>query len=157
VKEGRFREDLYYRLNVISVAVPPLRARAQDVPLLAERFLAEARARAPHSPVESISPALLAELSERSWAGNVRELQSAIERLEVLGRFEPFEHSEVMLTDHHQAAVPAPAGDSCRLDDVIRRHVESVLDAESGNKARAAKVLGVDLSTLYRWRQKWHR
>src|ERR1019366_634039 len=85
VKEGRFREDLYFRLNVLSVPVPPLRERREDIPALAAYFLAQACRRAPTSPVRSIGSDALRVLSEQAWPGNVRELASAIERAVVFG------------------------------------------------------------------------
>ncbi|MDB4934563.1 MAG: Response regulator of zinc sigma-54-dependent two-component system [Labilithrix sp.] len=183
VKEGRFREDLYYRLNVISLTVPPLRARAEDIPQLAESFLERARERAPHSPVKSISPELLALLAQGSWPGNVRELQSAIERLVVLALADELAPRHLALVDDQLAAdtiggVPSPedghvnghtnggtsgttngngakAPELCGIDELVRRHVEAVMAHTGGNKGKAAKILGVDLSTLYRWQQKW--
>jgi two-component system response regulator HydG len=163
VREGRFRDDLYYRLNVISITVPPLRARAIDIPELARSFLARARERAPVSPVKSISSELLELLSHGSWPGNVRELQSTIERLVVLAMVEQLEPRHLALVDDEltppsgpRARGERPSGEElCCIDDLVHRHVDAVLAHTEGNKARAAKILGIDLSTLYRWQQKW--
>ena len=85
VREGRFREDLYFRLNVLPVFVPPLRDRREDIPALVAHLLAEARQRAPNSPVRSIGPEALRALTQAPWPGNVRELASVIERAVVFG------------------------------------------------------------------------
>jgi two-component system response regulator HydG len=165
VKEGRFRDDLYYRLNVITLTVPPLRARAQDIPSLAQSFLSRARERAPQSPVTAISTDLLDLLCHGSWPGNVRELQSTIERLVVLAMVDRLEPRHLALVDDEltpgaNGAVAAasgtrPAVELSSIDELVHRHVDAVLAHTEGNKARAAKILGIDLSTLYRWQQKW--
>ncbi len=167
VREGRFREDLYYRLNVINISVAPLRARAGDIRELAQTFLQRARERAPQSVVTSMSDDLLELLSQGSWPGNVRELQSIIERLVVLARDAELAPRHLALVDDEltpQSHAPpppnsapslSPAGELCNIDMLIRRHVEAVLAHTDGNKARAAKILGIDLSTLYRWQQRW--
>jgi len=163
VKEGRFRDDLYYRLNVITLSVPPLRARAADIPLLAQSFLARARERAPQSPVAAISGELLELLCHGSWPGNVRELQSTIERLVVLAMTDKLEPRHLALVDEELMPPTNGAGangvrqpvELCGIDELVHRHVDAVLAHTEGNKARAAKILGIDLSTLYRWQQKW--
>jgi two-component system response regulator HydG len=163
VKDGGFREDLYYRLNVISLTVPPLRARASDIPQLAESFLARARERAPQSPVKSIDRELLELLRQGSWPGNVRELQSAIERLVVLGMSDVLVPRHLALVDDEllpatsiaSVREPRMTGELCGIDELVHRHVDAVLAHTGGSKASAAKILGVDLSTLYRWQQKW--
>jgi len=166
VKAGQFRDDLYYRLNVINILVPPLRARKSDIPQLATTFLARARDRAPHSRLRSLSDELLALLSSAHWAGNVRELQGTIERLAVLVTTEVAEPYHLSLVGAE--LIPATyedmpggerptlkAGEHCSIDDLVRDHVDRVLAHTGGHKGRAAKILGVDLSTLYRWQQKW--
>ena len=163
VKEGRFREDLYYRLDVISIKVPPLRARKEDIPRLATTFVARARERAPQSVVSSLSDDLVALLSAGHWPGNVRELQSTIERLVVFAGAEVAEPRHLDLVDGElelrprarRCADPLTVDLGSTLDDVVHAHVERVLAHTEGHKARAAKILGVDLSTLYRWQHKW--
>jgi len=103
VKEGRFREDLYYRLNVLPVFVPPLRDRREDIPALAAHFLAEACRRAPLSPVRAIGQDALRTLSESSWPGNVRELASSVERAVVFGVDE-------MIDANHLSPAPTAGG-----------------------------------------------
>jgi two-component system, NtrC family, response regulator HydG len=166
VREGGFREDLYYRLNVVSIAVPPLRARAEDIPELAHHLLARAKLRAPFSPAATFSPALMDLLQSSEWPGNVRELESTIERLVVLAQQPELRASDLAPQDvdvRDDLVVPSPGsaveageerGDPS-LERLIQRHVTRVLDRTGGNKAETAKLLGVDLSTLYRWQRKW--
>jgi two-component system response regulator HydG len=158
VKEGRFREDLYFRLHVLSVLVPPLRDRREDIPALAVHFLAEACRRAPQSPVRSIGREALDELSRWSWPGNVRELASCIERAVVFGAREMIDSKQLEpLAEVREAAAPSPwptpAGAPWTLRQLSRAYTEWVLAESGGDKERAAEVLGIDLSTLYRWQR----
>jgi two-component system response regulator HydG len=166
VAKGGFRDDLYYRLNVININVPPLRARRSDIARLATTFVARARERAPQSRVTSLSDDLLALLAAGRWPGNVRELQGTIERLVVLAGAEVVEPHHLALVDAElvqadeglSSAGPVTTGPGHphgSIDDLVREHVERVLAHTDGHKARAAKILGVDLSTMYRWQQKW--
>ena len=154
-REGRFREDLHYRLNVLPLVVPPLRARSEDVPVLVGEFLAAARERTPGSPVRTISDEAMRVLETASWFGNVRELESTIERLVVLGREETIEPRNVGYLQAPPmvaaAAWPTAPGELWSLKRVNASYVAWVLAQTGGNKARAAEILGVDLSTLYRW------
>ena len=153
VQEGRFREDLYYRLNVLPVFVPPLRDRREDIPALAAHFLAKrARAR-PTSPVRSIGPDALRLLSEASWPGNVRELASCIERAVVFGVDETIESKHLSLVPRAPTAEGWTfAGQPPRtLRQLNRAYTRWVLEGAGGNKERAAAILGINLSTLYRW------
>ena len=159
VHEGRFREDLYYRLDVVSIHVPPLRSRPEDIPELATFFLEKARARAPESPARSLRADLLDLLSTAPWPGNVRQLESTIERLVVLATSDELTpedlERQVVELDSPPPVPPDDDGEDPSLDRVIQKHVANVLAKTDGNKARAAKLLGVDLSTLYRWQRKW--
>jgi two-component system response regulator HydG len=154
VKEGLFREDLYFRLHVLPVVVPPLREHREDIPALAEHFLREARQRAPLSPVRSIAPDVLRILSEAPWPGNIRELASWIERAVVFGveaRIEstPFAAAESPVP---LPGWPFPSHAPWTLRQIRRAYTDWVLAETSGDKERAAEILGIDLSTLYRWR-----
>jgi two-component system response regulator HydG len=158
VKDGRFREDLYFRLAVLPVLVPPLRDRREDIPALAVHFLAEARRRAPRSPVRSIERGALETLSRRPWPGNVRELASCIERAVVFGLHEMIDDLPLgPLAEAAEAPEPSPwptpPGGSWTLRQLSRAYADWVLADNSGNKERAAEILGVDLSTLYRWQR----
>jgi two-component system response regulator HydG len=161
VADGRFREDLYYRLNVLPVFVPPLHAHREDIPALAAHFLAEARKRAPSSPVCSIGPEALRLLSDAPWPGNVRELASAIERAVVFGSDETIDPRHLPSVRRAAPSLgesgapahawPFPSGAPWTLRHLSRTYAEWVLAETGGNKERAAKILGIDLSTLYRW------
>ncbi len=149
VDEGAFREDLYYRLHVVTITVPPLRERPEDIPLLAQHFL-DKYASALGKPGRRFAPATLELLAAGLWPGNVRELEHAVERAVALSS------SEVILPE----ALPAPArpepdgprlpGRRMTLDEVRRWYANQVLDEVGGNKLRAAEILGVDRGTLYR-------
>ena len=159
VKQGLFREDLFFRLNVLPVKVPALRDHREDIPALAEHFLAEARQRAPLSPVRSIDPAALRILSDAPWPGNVRELANAIERAVVFGVNETVELGQVLSVGGPVPQLGAPAPQAWpfpthapwTLHRLSRAYAEWALAEAGGNKERAAKVLGINLSTLYRW------
>ena len=156
VRARTFREDLYYRLDVLSINVPPLRERRDDLPALIEYFFDRARARNPRSPVNEISPAAQRLLNEADWPGNVRELQGFLERLVVLGKSARLELSDLDLRRDLTAAADGPpaAGKLSTLREMSTRHVEAVLASTNGDKSRAAAILGVDVSTLYRWQRR---
>ena len=156
VAEGRFREDLYFRLNVLPVLVPPLRDRRGDIPALAAHFLAEARRRAPRSPVRSIGREALTLLMESSWPGNVRELASCIERAVVFGVDEMLDCHDLESAPDvapRSEAWPFPAEAPWTLRRLSRAYIDWALAETGGNKLRAAEILGIDLSTLYRWQR----
>jgi len=158
VREERFREDLYFRLNVLPVFVPPLRDRREDIPALAAHLLAEACKRAPNSPVRSIDPEALRTLEDAFWPGNVRELASVIERAVVFGTDEKIGPKNFSFVP---AAEPLPPTSSqsfssqgqSTLKNLSRAYTDWVLAQTGGNKERAAQILGIDLSTLYRWQR----
>jgi DNA-binding NtrC family response regulator len=154
MKSGRFREDLYYRLNVVAIELPPLRERREDIPLLAEHFLATRQV----GPARSrLHPDALKALMEYSWPGNVRELANVLERAQILA-----ENNVIMPEDLPEAiagsARPADEGqaDPRHLDEVERQHVKAILQQEKGNKVHAARVLGISRRSLYRLIEK-HR
>ena len=160
VQQGRFREDLFFRLNVLPVFVPPLRERREDIPALAAHFLAEAIRRAPLSPVRAIGPEALRMLTESSWPGNVRELASCLERAVVFGVTRDL--GPESLAPGTAVADPAVAqGPSWpsspdgpwTLRRLSHAYTDFVLGETHGDKERAAQILGVDLSTLYRWQR----
>lgn len=147
VSNGRFREDLYFRLRVIEVAIPPLRDRGDDVFILAEHFLHYFRQQIGHGPQRFSSDALQA-LRENRWPGNVRELRNAVERAVVLGRGTEVEVGDLGLP----TAAIGGTTDSVLVPLAIaeRRHILSVLEQVGGNKTRACKVLGIGRGTLYK-------
>ena len=156
VKEGRFREDLHHRLNVIPLVVPPLRDRREDIPPLVEQFLQEARARTVASPVDSINDEAMSLLMQAAWPGNVRELENAIERLVVLGRDSVVTRRDLaFLEDKPPGASwpswPTTEGSLWTLKQMNNHYLDAVLARTDGDKVRAAGILNIDLLTLYRW------
>lgn len=143
VKDGTFRFDLFYRLNIFRIALPSLRERRLDIPLLAEVLLKK-HAAAMNRPVPRISPEALDLLLNYNWPGNVRELENAIERALVIGR-----GPEIQPSDFPLHAPTGPSGSGQRLEDVVRLHVERVLDETGWNLTHAATILDIDRSTLY--------
>jgi DNA-binding NtrC family response regulator len=155
VADGRFRQDLYYRLSVIVIRVPPLRDRRADIPLLIGSFLEDACTRAGQKKM--LSTDALEALLRHTWPGNVRELRNTIERLVVSSHGSLIKAFE--LTDTVAAAprVPPdqPFSDLPTLDDLERRYLLHVLEAANGNRTRAAEILGVDRRTLYRMAERF--
>ena len=143
VKEGTFRFDLFYRLNILRIQLPPLRERREDIPLLAEAFLKK-HATAMNKPVGRISPEAMNLLLNYDWPGNVRELENAIERALVIGKGPDIAASDFPM----QGAVP-PSTSGRRLEDIARAHIERVLEESGWNLTRAAEILAIDRSTLY--------
>jgi len=143
VKAGRFRDDLYYRLNVVTVRLPPLRERREDVPLLAAHFL-EQSAKQLARPARSLAPEASALLLAHDWPGNVRELANAIERAVAVGRSETIEAADLPIQPRATAT-----GSGRSLQDVERRHVETVLGETAWNITHSAAILGIDRVTLY--------
>jgi two-component system response regulator HydG len=160
IEKGRFREDLYFRLDVLPVFVPPLRDRREDIPALAAYFLAEACQRAPLSPVRSIGPDALRILSQAPWPGNVRELASSIERAVAFGVDEMIDANQLLSVRNDTRTQgrgalaqqwPFPREAPWTLAQLSRAYADWVLAETGGHKERAAGILGIDLSTLYRW------
>jgi transcriptional regulator with PAS, ATPase and Fis domain len=149
VAEGRFREDLLYRINVIEVRVPPLRERADDLEPLVRDLLAAYGAKL-GTPNCSISAEAMAVLRRHTWPGNVRELQNVIERALVLGTGTVIGLEDLPESLREQPPSNAGRAGGRRLADVEREHIVRTLRAVSGNKAAAARVLGLDRKTLYR-------
>jgi len=155
IKEGRFREDLYFRLDVLRVPVPPLRDRREDIPSLAAHFLTQACKRAPASPVRTIRPAALRVLTERSWPGNVRELAACIERAVVFGTDETMAPSQLSVEGNEPPSTwPFSSQSPWTLLQVTRAYAQWTLAQTGGDKQRAAEIMGVDPSTVYRWLRK---
>jgi transcriptional regulator with PAS, ATPase and Fis domain len=153
VTAQRFRRDLYYRLGVVTIQLPPLRDRREDIPLLVEQFLRNATVRT-HRQV-TISPDALDALTRYAWPGNVRELENTIERLVVFSR------GRVEMEDLPGSIIAAPPfeqrlfEDLPNLDELERRYLLHVLKAVGGNRSRAAEALGIDRRTLYRMAERF--
>ena len=144
IKEGRFREDLYYRLNVICFAMPPLREHREDIPVLAEYFLRRF-AQETNKPVDQISREALDEMMLYDWPGNVRELGNAVERAVVVGQGRRILPRDLPIFRREYVS-PAPGR---TLRDVEIAHMGSVLNETQWNISRSAEILGIDRSTLY--------
>jgi DNA-binding NtrC family response regulator len=152
IKRGSFRPDLFYRLNVIAVHLPPLRHRQDDIPLLAESFLARS-AMLRKEEVKTLRDDALDVLMAYSWPGNVRELENALERAVILspGRvIDPDGLPERVTARRAEALVSERTPVSPTLEAIERAYIGWVLHNEGGNKSRAADMLGIDPSTLYR-------
>jgi PAS domain S-box-containing protein len=147
VKEGRFRDDLYYRLNVIPIHLPPLRERKIDIPLLIDRFLREAGERYDRQPLK-VSPKAMSLMLDYHWPGNVRELQNAIQFAFVKCTGKTLSAEDLPLELRENESTCIRRGPSRKLDI---ESVRSALVQTGGNKARAAKLLGVGRATLYRF------
>jgi transcriptional regulator with PAS, ATPase and Fis domain len=154
VEEGRFREDLYYRLNVIGLELPPLRARGNDVLLLAQRFLEHFAARG-GKRVVGLTPAAAQRLLAYSWPGNVRELQNCIERAVALTTYEQLTVEDLpeRIRDYRSPS-NRPQGEDVSelvsLEEMERRYIQRVLETVGGSRTLASRILGVDRKTLYR-------
>jgi DNA-binding NtrC family response regulator len=167
VRAGRFREDLYYRLNVVTLQLPPLRDRKQDIPLLMDHFLRELTERHGRGPV-AVDPEAQQRLLAYDWPGNIRELQNVLERALVLAE------QDVIGPEHlppevrpgggpadapapeadRSAAAPAPSA-LLSLEEIERRHVTRVLEVTGGSREEASRILGISRRTLTRMVQRW--
>ncbi|MEO7104701.1 MAG: sigma-54 dependent transcriptional regulator [Gemmatimonadaceae bacterium] len=152
VKTGQFRSDLYYRLNVIAIHLPPLRQRREDIPLLVHAFLARGK-----DPSKTVSADAMSAMCEYDWPGNVRELENALERATIVTS------GSIITPDALPERVTSRSGEHLvreverldpTLDMIERAYIKWVLESNSGNKTRAAEVLGIDPSTLHRKLQK---
>jgi two-component system response regulator HydG len=152
IRRGGFRSDLYYRLNVIALHLPPLRERRDDISLLADHFLETLAARM-EMEVPELSDEAAALLEEYDWPGNVRELENALERAMVVareGEIQPTHLPERVRVAPTPQLVDAAPKTNPPMEIIERAYIQWVLQAEDGNKTRAAEVLGIDPSTLYR-------
>jgi two-component system response regulator HydG len=150
IKTGHFREDLYYRLRVIEIVVPPLRQRVEDIPLLAEHFLEEA-ARRCGKPRPRLTPRCLDALASYRWPGNVRELENAMERAVIVSAGERIDLDDLPLAPPDRpAAGPATPGEVTTLHEAERSLIQRALCRTRWNRSGAARLLGVDRTTLSR-------
>jgi two-component system response regulator HydG len=157
VEKGLFREDLFFRLDVLRVPVPPLRDRTDDLPALIEHFLDRSLERASRSVLSGFEPDALDFLASHSWPGNVRQLENVIERLVVtagtpLAQLADVKHAlgTVREADPISPLLLNPP----TLAELETRYIEAILKKVGGSKPRASEILGIDLSTLYRREKK---
>ena len=148
VKDGRFRPDLFYRLNVFQIQLPPLRERKGDIPILADHFVKKFSA-SMNKRITRISPAAMALLDHYEWPGNIRELENAIERAMVVGREPELNEEDFALR------LPSHGVSPRTLEDIERAHILSVLENCNGNQTQAAEALDIDRVTLHNKLKKY--
>jgi DNA-binding NtrC family response regulator len=154
VRQGKLREDLFYRLNVFAIQLPPLRERKEDIPLLVQSFVREFNTRN-NRTVAGVSDRTMALLEQHNWPGNIRELRNVIERATIVARGDMIEPGDLPLLTPSTAPTPpaAPGGTALAagitVDEAERRLIEVTLAHTGGNKTRAAEMLGISLKTLH--------
>jgi two-component system, NtrC family, response regulator HydG len=149
IEEGKFRPDLFYRLNVFRIEIPPLRERKEDIPLLVDHFVHKFSL-AMNKRITRVAPAAMYQLQQYAWPGNVRELENAVERAMVVSQ-EP----ELREQDFIFKPRPANGAESKTLDDMERAHILRVLEECGGNQTRCAEVLDIDRVTLHNKLKKY--
>ncbi len=142
IRQGQFRDDLYYRLNVIKIHVPPLRERKEDIKPLSGYFLGKYTVKVPRE-IKGISQGALDALSAYDWPGNIRELENVIERAVILCDSDEITGKDLAITQRQDTALPAG------LEGVEKEHILKVLEESGGNRTRASRMLGIDRKTLY--------
>jgi transcriptional regulator with PAS, ATPase and Fis domain len=155
VKSGKFREDLFDRLNVVTITLPPLRERKEDIPLLANHFL-QKFSEENHKNISHISPEALGILTQYSWPGNVRELEHTIERAVIFSIHPiilPEDLPTKMLEEIKGPEILIPEK-QLSLKELEKRYILKVLQETGGNKKKASEILGIDRATLYRILEK---
>jgi len=150
--EGKFREDLFYRLNVIPITIPPLRERREDIPLLVESFV-ERLSVEMKKRIDGVSADAMSSIMAHDWPGNVRELRNILERGAVVATGPVIQLSDLGLPS--KAEAPPKPGTLASLEEVERRHVAAVLAHTGGNVSQSARILGIDRVTLYNKMRKW--
>ena len=152
VKKGAFREDLYYRVNVVNINLPPLASRSEDIPLLVERFIKKYNVLR-GKKIEGVTDEVMNILMDYSFPGNVRELENIIEHAFILCREVYIGRSHL---PHHFRAAETSVSDNMTLDEMERIHISRALERNSGNRAKTAADLGIDASTLWRKIKKYN-
>jgi len=158
VEARRFREDLFYRLNVVEINLPPLQDRREDIPLLIRHFITKTAVNQ-NEPEKPLSKEALTALFNHKWTGNVRELQNAIERAFILSGDEIDVASlppKIRRNSEGKLNMNDPEGLRPTLDEIERRYIVDILNSTDNDKSNAAKILGIDLSTLYRKLKKYN-
>jgi len=152
VDEGKFREDLFYRINVFNIHVPTLRERMEDIPFLVEHFISTLR-RQTGKQIEGITAQALNKLKQHGWPGNVRELQNAVERAFVTSKGKLITTEELAFLAPEK--IPVTTSPSSSLAEIESMHIENVLKECDYNISMGAKVLGIDRTTLYNKMKKY--
>lgn len=157
VKAGKYRSDLFYRLNVIPIYIPPLRERTEDIPILANHFVSK-YCRRNNVELKTLSPEAMEALQKYDWPGNVRELENCIEQAILLSRGESIEISDFrsrITEDRRRSIVSKEVPETPTLESIEKAYIYYIMNQTSGRKSRAAKLLGIDSSTLYRKLQRY--
>jgi len=153
IQEGRFREDLFYRLCVVPIMLPPLRQRREDIPLLAENFLQKHNGRR-HDKIRGFTQEAMEAMMKHDWPGNVRELENAVERAVVLAQSDMITPADLLY--YGPFVKPESTGDGLvPLSSVEKEHIVKVLRHHTGNRTAAARTLGIDRKTLWRKMQAY--
>lgn len=150
VREGKFREDLFYRLSVVPIHLPPLRERKDDISVLGDYFLAKYNKRT-KKKIKSISPAVRHALMEYDWPGNIRELENTIERAVVLSQGDKIGLDNLMYhgIGSSLSLLNSSVGRNKTIEEVEKEYIQIILQSRHGNKSKAAKILGIDRKTLW--------
>ena len=151
VQEGTFRQDLLYRINTVEVRVPPLCERVEDIPLLAQHYLAY-YAKKYHKLVKLITPEAMDRLKRYAWPGNIRELQHAIERAVIMTDSDTLQESDFLLS---RSITSGATNNTLNLDEVERTAIAKALQMHNGNISKAADELGLTRASLYRRMEKY--
>jgi len=151
IEEGKFRPDLFYRLNVFRIELPPLRERREDIPLLVDHFVRKLSL-AMNKRINRVSPAAMNLLQQQPWLGNVRELENAVERAMVVGQEPELKEQDFIFKPQ---GISASNGASKTLEDIERSHILRVVEECGGNQSRAAEALDIDRVTLYHKLKKY--
>src|SRR5271157_4510576 len=150
IEEGKFRPDLFYRLNVLHIDIPPLRERREDIPVLVEHFVRKFSL-AMNKRINRVSPAAMDQLQQQAWLGNVRELENAVERAMVVGQEPELHETDFIFKPQGVSS----AGGSKTLDDIERAHILRVVEECGGNQSHAAEILDIARVTLYHKLKKY--
>jgi two-component system response regulator HydG len=152
VAAGTFREDLLYRLEVVTIELPPLRHKRADLPELVAHFLARENAKHPQSPVQSFTADAMEQLLDYAWPGNVRELEHLVERVVVLGRSSQATVADLPPTVRAQSSAPSTfSGPVLPIREVQRRYAAWAYQQLDGRRMATAEKLGIDDKTLAKW------
>ncbi len=154
VNEGKFRQDLLYRINTVEIKVPPLRDRTEDIPLLIEHYL-DIYCKKYHTPRKRVSSSTLKRLEKHNWPGNIRELQHAVERAVIMSDSNVLEPSDFFLSQIDEAKETSITPVSMNLEETEKMLIRKVIDKHGGNISKAAKELGLTRASLYRRLEKY--
>lgn len=157
VRKGEFREDLFYRLSVVPIHLPPLRERKKDIPLLANHFLQKYSNRAKKN-IKRISPEVMKALKEYDWPGNIRELENTLERAVVLSQGEEIQLKDLVYhgIGSRLSFIHSSGGEYKTLEEVEKEYIQRALKDHHGNRSQTAKILGIDRKTLISKIKKYH-